>query len=131
MKSFSKSTILGLTLGILLVGYGVFAFDPPVQVPPQGNVPASLNTGSGDQTKQGGLLSVFGLWVNQSLGVGGGATFGGTRISNVGSPSSSGDVATRGFVDSQTSGLQKRITGSCLGGQIIRVINADGSVTCE
>lgn len=78
LKSFSKSTILGLIFGVLLVGYGVFAYTPPTQTPTGGNVAAPLNTGSGDQTKIGGLLSVFDLWVNQSLGVTGGATFGGT-----------------------------------------------------
>jgi len=28
MKSFSKSTIFGLTLGVLLAGYAVFVFTP-------------------------------------------------------------------------------------------------------
>jgi len=77
LKNFSLSTILGLAFGILLAGYAVFAFNPPTQAPPGGNVPAPLNTGSADQTKTGGLLNVFGLWVNQSLGVSGGASIGG------------------------------------------------------
>ena len=77
MKSFSLSTILGLTLGVLLAGYAVFAFTPPTVAPTGGNTLAPINTGSSDQTKSGGLLNVFGLWVNQSLGVSGGATFGG------------------------------------------------------
>lgn len=137
MKSFSKSTILGLTLGVLLAGYAVFAFQAPTQAPPGGNVPAPLNVGPQDQTKTGGLLNVFGLWVHQSLGVSGGATLGGilnlqgNRISNVGSPSVSGDVATKGFVDSQTSNLQTRISGSCPAGKVIRAVNPDGSVVCE
>ena len=136
LKKFFNSTILGLTFGILLAGYAVFAYTPPTQAPPLGNVPAPLNTGPSDQTKTGGLLSVFGLWVNQSLGVTGGASFGGilnllgNKIINVGLPTSAGDVATKGFVDSQTSNLQKRITGSCPAGQIIRVINSDGTVEC-
>jgi len=137
MKHFSFSTILGLAFGIFLAGYAVFAFNPPTQAPPAGNVPAPINTGTSDQTKTGGLLNVFGLWVNQSLGVSGGATFGGAlnlqgnRITNVGSPSGAGDVATKGFVDNQTSGLQKKVSGSCPTGQGVRSIGSDGSVTCE
>jgi hypothetical protein len=77
MKNFSLSTILGLTLGILLAGYAVFAFNPPTQAPPAGNVAAPINTGTSNQTKTGGTLNVFGLWVDQSLGVTGGASIGG------------------------------------------------------
>jgi len=77
MKSFSKSTILGLAFGILLAGYAVFAYTPPTQVPPDGNVAAPLNVGGDDQTKTGGMLSVFDFWVDSALGVTGGATFGG------------------------------------------------------
>jgi len=77
-KNFSLSTTLGLTFGVLLVGYGVFAFDPPTQAPPGENVDAPLHTGIGDQTKTGGLLSVFDFWVDNALGVTGGATFGGS-----------------------------------------------------
>lgn len=137
MKSLSLSTILGLAFGILLAGYAVFAFTPPTQAPPAGNVLAPLNVGPADQTKTGGLLQVFGLWVNQSLGVSGGVTLGGilnlqnNKIVNVGSPSLAGDVATKGFVDSTISGFQNRITGSCPTGKIIRVVNQDGSVLCE
>ncbi len=137
MKPFSLSTILGVTFGIFLAGYAVFAFISPTLAPPAGNIAEPLNVGPSDQTKTGGMLQVFGLWVNQSLGVAGGATFGGTlnlqgnKIINVGAPSLAGDVATKGFVDNQTSGLQKKVSGSCPSGQIIRVINADGSVSCE
>ena len=56
MKTFSKSTILGLTLGVFLAAYAVFAFDPPVSTPPGGNVPAPLNVGIAGQEKQGGLI---------------------------------------------------------------------------
>src|SRR3989338_6320021 len=77
LKKLLNSTVLGAALGVLLVGYAVFAFDPPTQAPPGGNVPAPINTGTSNQTKAGGILSVFDLWVNSGLGVMGGATFGG------------------------------------------------------
>ena len=115
----------------------MFAFTPPTAPPPGDNVDAPINTGTGDQTKTGGLLSVFDLQVNQSLGVSGGTTLGGilnlqgNKITNVGSPSAAGDAATKGFVDSETSGLQTRVTGSCPVGQGVRAIAAGGSVTCQ
>ncbi len=82
MKSFSKSTILGLTFGVLIAGYAVFAYTPPTVAPPGGNVSAPLNVGSGAQVKSGGL------WVN-SLGVDGGVQIGG-RID------ASGNICTVG-----------------------------------
>ena len=64
MKNFSLSTILGLVFGVSLVAYAVFAYTPPTQAPPGGNVSSPINTGTSDQTKTGGLLSVFDLWVD-------------------------------------------------------------------
>jgi len=56
MKSFSKLHIFAFILGLLLVGYAVFAFNPPTQAPPAGNAPTPLNVGPQTQTKQGGLI---------------------------------------------------------------------------
>jgi len=42
LHKFSTSTALGLTFGMLLAAYVVFAFGPPVQAPPSGMVPAPL-----------------------------------------------------------------------------------------
>lgn len=67
---FSASTVLGLILGLVLAGYGVFAFQTPAQAPPDGNVPAPVNVGPDNQIKSGGL------WVG-SLGVDGGVIIGG------------------------------------------------------
>ena len=123
---------------LFIFAFAVYAWQEPSQAPPQGNVPAPLNVGPGDQTKTGGVLGVFDLRVDSALEVVGEALFGdilnlqGNRITNVAAPVSSDDAATRGFVDSATSGLQQRVTGSCPdAGRIIRVINADGSVACE
>ena len=70
MKSFSLPTILGVTLGILIAGYAVFAYTPPTETPPGGNTPAPVNVGSGAQVKAGEL------WV-ESLGTTGGIDIGG------------------------------------------------------
>ncbi len=69
MNVFSKSTLAGLLFGLLLAGYAVFAFTPPIQAPPAGNVTTPLNTGGTPQVKSGGL------WVG-SLAVGGGVKVG-------------------------------------------------------
>lgn len=62
LTNFSKSTILGLTFGVLLAfGVAVSAFQSPTQAPPGGNVPAPLNVGPATQTKQGGLIVSGGL----------------------------------------------------------------------
>ena len=65
LKKLFSSTILGLTLGVFLAAYAVFAFTPPAVEPPGGNTPAPVNVGSDPQVKLGGL------WVD-SLGVSGG-----------------------------------------------------------
>lgn len=70
IKRFSLSTILGLTLGVFLAGYAVFAFTPPTQTPPDGNVEAPINVGPGDQIKEGGL------WIEDWLFVDGGVRLG-------------------------------------------------------
>jgi len=69
LKNFSLSTILGLAFGVLLAGYAVFAFNPPTQAPPAGNVGAPINTGSVPQVKSGGL-SVGSLLVGGGLKLG-------------------------------------------------------------
>ena len=64
IKKLSNSTILGLTLGVFLAGYAVFAFTPPAQTPPEGNVAEPINVGPEEQSKKGSL------WVD-SLVIGG------------------------------------------------------------
>lgn len=74
MKSFSKSTIVGLTFGILLAfGIVVSAFQSPTQAPPEGNTPAPINISSGFQEKTGDL------WV-RALGATAGITVGGQSV---------------------------------------------------
>jgi hypothetical protein len=82
IKRFLNSTIFGLTLGILIAGYAVFAYTSPTVAPPGGNVPAPLNVGPAAQVKSGGL------WVG-SLGVTGGVQVGG-RIDATGNICTSG-----------------------------------------
>jgi len=54
-KKLLNSTVLGLTLGVSLAAYAVFAFDPPTATPPGDNVDAPLNTGPVTQIKTGEL----------------------------------------------------------------------------
>jgi len=70
MKSFSKSTILGLSFGVFLAGYAVFAFTPPAQTPPGGNISAPINTGPEKQTKQGGFKVKGWLFADGGVGTG-------------------------------------------------------------
>jgi len=70
MKNFSISTVLGLTFGILLAGYAVFAYTPPTQAPPGENTPAPVNVGPDSQVKQGGL-SIDSLLVGGGIKTGG------------------------------------------------------------
>ncbi len=72
-----------------------------------------------------GLQDVFGINIGNVLNLQG------FKITNVGTPTLAGDAATKGFVDSVAAALQTRVSGTCPVGQIIRVINADGSVTCS
>lgn len=60
MKSFSKSTILGFTFGVLLAAYSVFVFTPPTTAPPGGSDPVAVasddlilnwGTGAGETLK--------------------------------------------------------------------------------
>ncbi len=54
-----------------------FAWTGATTTPPNGGVSAPINVSSKDQTKSGGLLNVWNLWVNSALGVTGGGYFGG------------------------------------------------------
>ena len=69
-KDFALSTILGLTLGVFLVGYTVFAYISPTQSPPEVNTEAPLNVGLEEQQKQGELWLDGGLIVGHGLRLG-------------------------------------------------------------
>ena len=72
------------------------------------------------------LQSVFGIGIGSNL------DFGGIRrIIGLPIPIGTGDAATWDFVNTVASGKQNTITGSCPIGQIIRVVNADGTVACQ
>lgn len=131
-----------LSLGVSLA----YAWTGPTSDPPNGNTPTPINVGASNQTKSGGLLNVFDLWVNGALGVTGGATFGGNvsapRFCIDGScvtgwPSSgvgtiTGVSAGTGLSGGGTSGdvtlTNVGVTGITAGSGI-SVSNATGSVT--
>jgi len=70
LKKIFNPTILGLTFGISLMAYTVFAYTSPAQAPPAGNAAEPVNVGANPQAKQGGL------WVD-SVVVNGGIKLGG------------------------------------------------------
>ena len=83
------------------------------------------------------FLTTLGLAISlqEVLGINIGSVLnlGGNKITNLGTPTAAGDAATRGYVDTvlNTTAFQARITGSCVPGQIIRVVNGDGTVACQ
>src|SRR3989344_5763221 len=127
LKKLLNSTVLGAALGVLLVGYAVFAFDPPTQAPPGGNVPAPINTGTSNQTKAGGLLSVFNLWVNSGLGVTGGATFGGSVGIGTVNPGSALDIKGILSLSGSTSGYVGLAPSANAGSTTYILPSADGT----
>lgn len=87
-KVFQTIKIVFLALILSFSFSYVFAqWVGPTGSPPSGNTPAPINVGTSDQTKTGGLLTIFDLWIDSSLGVTGGAVFGGNVGIGTTSPS--------------------------------------------
>jgi len=117
-KKLFNSTILGLTLGVLLAGYAVFAFDPPTATPPGGNAEAPVNTGSATQIKTGEFK------VGSFVVLGGTLLNGITQINGnvgIGMPASgnkldvTGDVRWSGTLQAPSLVPWARITGAPIG----------------
>ncbi|MBI2098577.1 MAG: hypothetical protein HYT49_02870 [Candidatus Wildermuthbacteria bacterium] len=60
MKIYFSSLIFAIALVAVLLGYNVFAFQPPAAAPPGANVDAPINVSSAMQEK-GGVLRVHGF----------------------------------------------------------------------
>jgi hypothetical protein len=94
---------------------GIGNISPSAKLQVTGNISASGNVTAGSFTGNGsGLTNVGDIT----------AALAGTGLSGGGS---SGDVT----LNADTNFLQRRVSGTCAAGSSIRVINSDGSVTCE
>ncbi len=77
----------------LVLSFGIsIIYAAPTQNPPNGNTPEPINAGVNNQVKTGGILEVFNFWVNSSMGVTGGATFGGNVGIGTTTPNNSLDI---------------------------------------
>src|SRR3989338_426624 len=92
--------VLVLSVGVQYV----YAWTGPTAAPPDGNVPAPINTSVGDQKKTGGLLEIFNLWINGALGVTGGASFGGNV--GIGTASPLQKLSVAGTIESTSGGFK-------------------------
>jgi len=63
MPNFFKQSLTIILLGVVLFAFQLFAFNEPIQSPPQGNTSAPLNIGSTGQTKQGWLASLKSFFI--------------------------------------------------------------------
>ena len=68
--SLSAALVVALSVSIVSAA----PWTGPTQTPPGGNTSPPINTSPTDQTKTGGLLNVYNLWVDGALGVTGGVT---------------------------------------------------------
>ncbi|MDO8572887.1 MAG: hypothetical protein Q7S11_03935 [bacterium] len=129
-----RTLLLALILSIG-VSYAYAAWSPPSTSPTGGNTDAPINVGGVTQVKAG-ALTVNGLLTAVSkLMVGGAGTPpGGLTLGVI------GNVGADKYCDRNgnncisagigAGGIQKRVTGTCSGGNFLVGVNPDGSVNC-
>ncbi len=149
--------LLALVLALLVGADYLNAWTVPTQAPPGGNVAAPINTSSISQSKAG-QLTAQNLVAFVTAGVGGivygqshmrspsycdlngqnclvpGSSSGGGGISltaGTGITLAPNPITSVGSISADMTQVQSRITGTCPVGQAIRVINQNGTVTCQ
>ncbi len=100
-------------------GYAILA--PRQSIRPS---PEALRANAADSVPWSGLTGVPGGFADGIDDVGVTAVTGGAGLTG-------GTISTSGTLAVDTGVIQRRVVGSCTVGQMIRQINADGSVICE